>query len=409
MGKVQKVTLVNKRSGKKVTLGDGDLKLNVSFGLSPSASTPREEIEKVMIAERLGADMLTDNSIGRVESDKLFEKVAKTSTLPLGVVGAYVSANYAIKGGRGLNNLSCEDFYKSFEYGAKHAGFVEIHPTITRETMVELKRSPRLIKLTSRAAAIVASFMGVEGSVENPYFEDYGGFLDMAKEHDVAIVIGNSLRPGAIGDCFDSLHLGEIKLQKRFTEMAWHAKVPVMVETFGHTDPKRLDLCKITRNIIGAPIGALGPLPTDIATGMDHVAAAIGIVLIGPYLDWISVVTPAEHIDLPTYDDVVEGVTASKVAKHILNLLNDRERDLDTRISEARAHLNWGEMVAASINPSLSRLPNRDPNKPCTMCGPYCPLIILHKFLQNERAAASCEMSKPCVYSAVPTDHGNET
>lgn len=383
------VTLINKKSGNETILGDGILKLNLSFGVSPKKSEQKIELKKVKAAEEYGVDTITDNSIGSKDSLKLFRKVARTTILPLGSIGPYLACNIVSRNNSKSNeylnifkNITADSFYKSFDLAVKYSSFVEIHPTITMNVFKDLEKSSRLIPITSRSASIIAQTM-VNKGIENPYFKDYNYFLESAKQNDVAIVIGNSLRPGCIADSFDKFHNYEIKLQKKFIELAWEKGVPVMVEVLGHTNPQHLRFAKKIRKTLNTPIGALGPLPTDITIGMDHVSAAIGMVLFGQHIDWVSIITPAEHIRLPTYDDVVQGITVSKIAKHILSLSNGKDELLDKKFSELRASCDWKGMASTSINPLAARELCEHENGACTMCGHYCPIQLIKKKGEN--------------------------
>jgi len=347
----REVTLINKNSGRKTLVGDGKIKLNLSIGLSPVASNIEEELRKAIVGERMGVDMITDNSIGRKECIEFYEELSKFTKLPYGGLVVYYVENFALKEGRSKVYTE-EDFFKSFEFIVNQkSSFVEIHPTLTRNLLKKINFKKRPI--VSRSGGILAEYM-LKENVENPLFKNYNYFLEMARNNEVALIIGTCLRPGSLRDSFDELHLEEIKLQKELVKKAHEEHVQVMVEVLGHIRLVDIEKYRILRKEIDAPIGALGPILTDTGIGMDHIVAAIGMVCVSDYVDWCSVITPMEHLGLPREQDIIEGIRSANIARHIIALLRGEEYEKEDSefISGCRSF-------------------------PCSMCGEeYCPLRL---------------------------------
>jgi len=260
--------------------------------------------------------------------------------------------------------------------------FVTVHCGITRQSIKALRASSRLMGMVSRGGSLMAEWI-MKNDTENPLYEKFDRLLDIAREHDVTLSLGDGLRPGTIFDAEDGAQITELIILGQLARRARDAGVQVMIEGPGHVPLSRIagDMKLQKRLCGGAPYYVLGPLPTDIAAGYDHITAAIGgAIAAANGADFLCYVTPAEHLALPTIADVREGVIAFKIAAHI----GDLEKNIasawarDRKMSEARGRFDWKTMFEVCINPEKAkavRLQSEDRDRDvCTMCGDMCAL-----------------------------------
>ncbi|MEK9148503.1 MAG: phosphomethylpyrimidine synthase ThiC, partial [Candidatus Desantisbacteria bacterium] len=197
--------------------------------------------------------------------------------------------------------------------------------------------------------------------------------LKIAKKHNLCLSLGDSLRPGCLADATDEAQIGELINLGELTQVAREAGVSVMIEGPGHLPLHHIEAnVKMAKRIThNAPLYLLGPLVTDIAPGYDHITSAIGGALASwAGADFLCYVTPAEHLGLPTEEDVKLGVIAAKIAAHAGDIAKGLSREEDDRMSEARANLDWETQKEFAID--WMKLRKKDEKKPCSMCGNYC-------------------------------------
>jgi phosphomethylpyrimidine synthase len=369
-----KVKIKNKRNGRELLIGNNYLPVVFPYGLSPQASTVDDEIKKIQIAESMGADMIKDNTIGRKEWFDLLKKAAESTDLCIGASATIAAANMAFER-EGCYIPRVDDFYSAFEKLSDVCDAIEVFPTITDTGITKLEKSRRVLKTsTSRAGSIMMKFMKQN---QNPFYSDFDWFLDYAKKKDITLILGNGFRASNIADSLDELQTYEMELMKTFAERAVNKNVKIIAGIFGHVNPAYKERIKEMRENIEIPIGGLGPLLTDVSLGYDHLNAAIGIVLLRDYIDWVSLITPAEHICLPTMTDVYDGMAAVNIARHILDLRQGKECEKDYKMALARVNLDWEEMKNASVNPysdRINKIAQRLKGNPCSMCGEWCPI-----------------------------------
>ena len=228
----------------------------------------------------------------------------------------------------------------------------------------------------------------IENKRENPFYEHFDRVLEIAKEHDITLSLGDGLRPGAINDATDKSQIAELVTLGELQERAVKAGVQVMIEGPGHVPINQIEANVILEKDIcnGAPFYVLGPLVTDVAPGYDHITSAIGGALAASYgADFLCYVTPSEHLRLPTLDDVREGVIASKIAAHAADIAKGVKgaADWDIAISKARAARNWKrqfELAIDKVKPMAYRRASRPGHEDvCTMCGEYCSIKTAEK------------------------------
>ncbi len=364
-------------------------KINVNLGVSKDVENLDEELEKVNHAVKLGGDAIMDLS---THGDTKIFRRKLTSECPamIGTVPIYDSVIYHQKD---LGQLTAEDFLEVIRaHGEDGVDFVTLHCGLTRRTVEQLKRFGRTTNIVSRGGSLVFAWMSMTGN-ENPFYEYYDEILDICREYDITISLGDGARPGCLADAGDLLQIEELVRLGELTQRAWDKDVQVMVEGPGHVPLNEVranmeiqqSLCK------GAPFYVLGPLVTDIAPGYDHITAAIGgAVAAMSGAAFLCYVTPAEHLALPNADDVKQGIMASKIAAHAADIAKGipGARDADDRMGKARRELDWDAMFKEAMDPEHAKAV-RDDRSPeveetCSMCGKFCAVRSMNKALAGK-------------------------
>jgi len=379
--KGQIAILKNKKSKRKaVAVGKGlSVKINANIGASPLMSDLKKELKKLSIAQKYGADTVMDLTCG-ANTKKILREVLKNAQIPVGTVPVYEVFSR-------FEKPTPSDFLSVIEeHLAMGVDFITVHCGVRREVLKRMKKKKRTAGIVSRGGGLLLGWMAKTGK-ENPLFEYYDRLLEIAKKYDAVLSLGDGLRPGAISDANDWFQLFELKMLGKLAKRAWEKGVEVMIEGPGHIPLNQIE--KVVRDekslCHGAPFYVLGPLPTDIAAGFDHITSAIGGALAGMYgADFLCYVTPAEHLDLPEPEDVKIGVIASKIAAHIADIARGRKQSIerDLALSEARFNLDWKKMKKHLLVPEVisDEKLNR---KTCTMCGEFCPIAKTIKIIKN--------------------------
>jgi phosphomethylpyrimidine synthase len=366
-------------------------KVNASIGTSSDIVDIEMEIEKAKVAQATGADTLMELSTGGDFYD-IRKKVVDSTNLSVGSVPLYQAFIEAIrKYGSAVDMKEDELFKITAEQAKLGTNFMAIHTGINLITVERLKNQGRFGGLCSRGGAFMTAWM-LHNKKENPLYSEFDYLLEIMKEHEVTLSMGNGMRAGAIHDSTDRAQIQELIMNSELSDRAHEACVQTIVEGPGHIPIDEIDAnVKLMKRLSGdKPFYMLGPLVTDIAPGYDHIVAAIGASLSSAYgADFICYVTPAEHLALPNVDDVRQGVITARIAAHIGDMVknNDRERDLD--MGRARRDLQWDRMYELAIDPVHARVV-RDSRSPedseaCTMCGNYCALKIVKQNFNFER------------------------
>ena len=378
------VILRNNRSSRRpVGLGLGlRTKVNANLGTSSDASSLEEELEKVDAAIAAGADAIMDLSTGG-DLDEIRRAVLERSTVPVGSVPLYQAAVRSRRQGLGMVHMTAEDMLGAIEDHARDGmDFVTVHCGVTREVAEHCRRARRLADVVSRGGSFLLEWMSYNDR-ENPLYERYDDLLDIAREYDVALSLGDGLRPGALADANDTPQIAELTVIAELVVRARERDVQVIVEGPGHVPLHLVESSvELEKSLChGAPFYVLGPIVTDVAPGYDHIAAAIGgAVAAAAGADFLCYVTPAEHLRLPDIDDVREGVYAIRVAAHAADIAKNIRgaRDWDDELSRARKALQWDRVIDLSLNRDKARA-FRDASSPsddelCTMCGEFCAI-----------------------------------
>lgn len=357
-------------------------KVNANIGTSPSHHDLNEELAKLDAAVDAGADAVMDLSTGG-DLEGILNAILLHSPVMIGTVPIYKTVSRVLAEGRRPEDVTESEIFSEIEGQARSGvDFVTVHCGVTRQSIAALRRCERLMGIVSRGGSLMAEWM-VKNDMENPLFENFDRLLDICREYDVTLSLGDGLRPGTIFDAEDGAQITEMIILGQLAARAGKAGVQAMIEGPGHVPLSRIagDMKLQKRLCGGAPYYVLGPLPTDIGAGYDHITAAIGgAVAAANGADFLCYVTPAEHLALPTLEEVREGVIASKIAAHIGDLEKGVASawDRDRKMSEARARFDWKTMFEACIDPVKARkIRHRSEDRDrdvCTMCGDMCAL-----------------------------------
>lgn len=364
-------------------------KINVNLGISRDCKDYNVEMQKVMEAVRLGAHAVMDLS-SHGDTRPFRRKLISECPALIGTVPVYDSV---IHYQRDLDTLSARDFIDVVRLHAQDGvDFMTLHCGITRKTIEQLKTTGRKMNIVSRGGSLVFAWMSMTGN-ENPFYEYYDEILDICREYDVTISLGDACRPGCLADASDACQFEELILLGELTRRAWAKDVSVLVEGPGHMPADQIAAnMKLQQTICnGAPFYVLGPIVTDIAPGYDHITAAIGGTIAAMNgASFLCYVTPAEHLALPDINDVKQGIIASKIAAHAADIAKGIRgaREIDDKMAEARRNLDWEDQWACSIDPDTAKAV-RSARKPeyddtCSMCGKFCAVRSMNKALAGE-------------------------
>jgi len=363
-------------------------KVNANIGASPYHTDVEEECAKLDIAVRRGADAVMDLSLGP-DQIRIRDEILKQSPVMVGTVPIYQAAFEMAAAKRDVSDMTIRDFLTTIERQARQGvDFMTIHSGVTRAALAAMENQGRELDVTSRGGSFIISWLRRHPGKEALLYEYYDDILDVLAAYDVTISLGDGMRPGATADASDRAQLTELIVLGELTMRAWEKGVQVMVEGPGH-----VPLNKVTENMTiqkslcnGAPFYILGPLVTDLASGYDHIAGAIGGALAAMNgADFLCYVTPAEHLKLPSVDDVSEGVIASKIAARAADLACGMAYAVEDELKMARArkNLDWEQQIALSVNPDKARAYRSESeigdSNVCTMCGEFCAIKRLQE------------------------------
>jgi phosphomethylpyrimidine synthase len=357
------------------------VKVNANIGNSAVFSSIDEEVNKLLLAVKYGADTVMDLSTGR-DLDITREAIIGASTVPIGTVPIY----QAVLMGKELEELTINDFLEVIEHQARQGvDYMTLHAGILLQHLPLVYG--RITGIVSRGGSLHAVWM-MHHRKQNPLYEHYDDVLDILRQYDVTISLGDSLRPGCLHDASDKAQFAELDTLGELTKRAWEFDVQVMVEGPGHIPMDQIEMNVRRQKEVchEAPFYTLGPLVTDISPGYDHISSAIGAAMIGWYgADMLCYVTPKEHLGLPNAEDVRQGVVAYKIAAHAADVARGRPhaRDRDDALSRARYAFDWREQFRLSLDPERAR-EYHDETLPaeyfksaefCAMCGPkFCSM-----------------------------------
>jgi phosphomethylpyrimidine synthase len=389
-----------------VGIGKGlKTKVNVNIGTSTLHQNLEEEISKAKVAVKYGADTIMDLSDGG-NLDVIRQTLLEAAPITFGTVPIYQAYWYGVEKYKNPLNITEDDFLNAFERNAEDGvDYTTIHSGITKDLAKRLSEVKRHGGIVSKGGTITAAWM-LKYDKENPYFEHFDYLCEIARKYDVTFSLGDALRPGSILDSHDELQIAEMINVSRLAKRAHEKDVQVMIEGPGHVPLNEVAAnVRLAKSLFGdIPYYVLGPLVTDIAAGYDHIASSIGAAISAAEgVDLLCYLTPAEHLGLPTAEEVKEGLMAYRIAAHAGDLVKIRDKAIrwDRDITEARRTLDWEKQIALSINPEeAARIHYRKEgqhegnNVPCTMCGSACVYIMLPQQRQQRKSIVESEKDK---------------
>ncbi len=379
---------INRKISKYCGIGKGlKTKVNANIGSSLGCEDASLEVKKLKVSIEAGTDTVMDLSTGK-DLKKIRRSILEESTVPVGTVPIYELASDKLSSGNDISDISKGEILSCLENQAKEGvDFFTIHCGVTRDALKKLEEEKRILDVVSRGGALLAQWITKRGE-ENPFYEYYDEILEIAREYDITLSLGDGMRPGCIEDATDRAQITELITLGELAKKAKEKGIQVMIEGPGH-----IPINEIKRNVElqkslcdNAPFYVLGPIVTDIAAGYDHITSAIGGAIAASVgADFLCYVTPSEHLRLPTLDDVKEGVIATKIAAHAADIAKGVKgaRDLDKALSIARKKRDWERQIKLSIDPKKARAYRKSSTPTsedaCTMCDKYCSIKLFEE------------------------------
>lgn len=382
---------INHKNLSPEAVGDGTrVKINVNLGISGDCKDYEMELRKVRMAIEMGAESIMDlSNYGKTNTFR--QQLIALSPAMIGTVPMYDAIGYLEKD---LLDISAQDFLRVVEAHAKEGvDFMTIHAGINRRSVEAFMREGRKMNIVSRGGSLLFAWMQMTGN-ENPFFEYYDDVLDILRQYDVTISLGDALRPGCLHDASDAGQISELIELGNLAKRAWARDVQVMIEGPGHMAMNEIaaNMQMEKRLCHGAPFYVLGPLVTDIAPGYDHITSAIGGAIAAQAgANFLCYVTPAEHLRLPDENDVREGIVASKIAAHAADIALGLPgaRDRDDAMAQARQSFDWDAQFRLALDPEKAeRFYNQVPpseRHSCSMCGKMCAVRTTNLILEGKK------------------------
>ncbi|TDJ81332.1 phosphomethylpyrimidine synthase ThiC [Campylobacter volucris] len=363
-------------------------KVNVNLGVSNDCIDYSEEMQKVHLAHKFNIEAIMDLS-NYGKTSRFRDELIATSKAMIGTVPVYDAVGFLEKD---LKDIKAKDFLDVVYHHAKSGvDFMTIHAGINSRTIRVFKECDRITNIVSRGGSVLYAWMQMN-ECENPFFEYYDDLLEICREFDVTLSLGDALRPGCTHDASDGAQIAELIELSLLTKRAWAQDVQVMIEGPGHMAINEIKAnMQIEKRICnGAPFYVLGPLVTDIGAGYDHISGAIGgAVAAAAGADMLCYVTPAEHLRLPNLEDVRDGIVATKIAAHAGDIAKlPKERKIDDEMSKARQEIDWEKMFKLAIDGEKAKkmFNERKPDElnSCSMCGKMCAMNTMNQILKGE-------------------------
>ncbi|PTD93684.1 phosphomethylpyrimidine synthase [archaeon SCG-AAA382B04] len=375
------IILGKDRDVEPIGLGEGlKTKINANIGTSSEKVDIKKEIEKAKIASKY-ADAVMDLSTSG-DLDKIRKKILEITNVPVGTVPVYQAHKE--------NDLIKNDPYTIFDTIEKHAkddvDFITVHAGINKSVLQSLKKEERIMDVVSRGGAITVAKM-IENEVENPLYDRFDKLIKIAKDHDLALSLGDGMRSGTILDALDAPNKKEYEVLGRLVKKAREKDVQVFVEGPGHVPMNKIEenVRRMKQKTNNAPIYLLGPIIIDNAPGYDHITSAIGGAIAAKEgADFLCYVTPAEHLSFPDKTDVKEGCIAAKIAAQAADVAKGKKDIIkkNKKISKLRSNLDWEKELNQAVDSEKANK-NKETceDKTCSMCGDLCPIRLMEKYL----------------------------
>ena len=352
-------------------------KINVNLGVSQDCCNADMEIRKVQDSLDLKADAIMDLS-NYGDTQAFRRKIVAMCPVMIGTVPVY---DAVARNNGSVTDITLDHFFDTvIQHAEDGVDFMTLHAGLNRVAVERIRKNPRMTHVVSRGGSILLEWM-VANDCENPFYEHFDRLLEICREYDVTLSLGDGLRPGSLKDATDAPQIQELIFLGELTKAAWDKDVQVMIEGPGHVPLNEVvSNMQLQKKLChGAPFYVLGPVVTDVAPGYDHITSAIGGALAAANgADFLCYVTPAEHLRLPDNQDVKEGIVAARIAAHAADIAKGLAGavEWDHRMSQARCNLDWDGMMALAMDPEKARA-YRNTSQPydtdvCTMCGDQC-------------------------------------
>jgi phosphomethylpyrimidine synthase len=356
-------------------------KVNANFGTSQTHADVYEEMNKARTAVQYGADTLMDLSTGD-DIDSVRRRLLKEIEAPIGTVPIYQAASTCSS----VLDMTTDDMFNALRRHVKDGvDFVTMHAGVTTKAVEHMRAEGRILDIVSRGGSFMAAWMLHHGR-ENPYYAEFDYLLEIVKEYDVTLSLGDGMRPGCTADASDRCMFEEVITLGELVQRSRDVGVQTMVEGPGHVPVDQIEpAVRSIKNICkGAPLYLLGPLVTDLAPGYDHITAAMGGVVAGMAgADFLCMTTPAEHLALPNAEDIREGAVVTKIAAHAIDLVKagqrHRAQEQDNEMARVRRDLDWKGQFKHAIDPERAIAIHsrcRDVET-CSMCGELCSIKLM--------------------------------
>jgi phosphomethylpyrimidine synthase len=390
---------VKHAGGRPLAVGKGlRTKVNANIGTSADDLDIAKELEKARVAVKHGADAIMDLSTGGPVDEIRRAIIAETSAC-IGSVPLYQAALDAVRTkNKAIVDMTVDDIFEGI---IKHAedgvDFITVHCGVTRSTVERMRNEGRIMDVVSRGGAFTIEWMA-HNNKENPLFEHFDRLLEITREYDMTLSLGDGFRPGCLADATDRAQIHELIILGELTQRAQAFGVQVMIEGPGHMPLNQIEAnIQLQKRLChGAPFYVLGPLVTDIAPGYDHITSAIGgTIAAAAGADFLCYVTPSEHLRLPTVDDVREGVIASRIAAHAADIVKGVKgaMEKDIQMAKCRKKLDWEGQFALALDPEKARRLRAESgvadHGACTMCGEFCAYKVMDDAMEKEAAHGS--------------------
>ncbi|MFH1962099.1 MAG: phosphomethylpyrimidine synthase ThiC [bacterium] len=361
-------------------------KVNANIGTSPQHIDLDEEIKKAEIAITFGADAIMDLSIAG-DIREIRKTLLKKIDVPFGTVPIYEAALNAVERDGSIMAMTTKDILEVITQQSEDGvDFITVHCGVTQTIIERLKHQGRCMDTVSRGGTFIVEWM-LYHNQENPFYEVFDEILSIAKQYDVVLSLGDGLRPGCLMDATDRPQIQELIILGELAKRAYKAQVQVMIEGPGHVPINQIKANVLLEKQLcnHAPFYVLGPLVTDIAPGYDHITSAIGgAIAAAAGADFLCYVTPSEHLNLPTTDDVKNGVIAARIAAHAGDIAKQIPGafDKDIKMAKARACLDWEKQAACAIDPdTVNKIRGHATDDTCGMCGSFCAIKMVKERL----------------------------
>jgi len=361
-------------------------KLNVNLGTS-SIGEISEEVEKAKIADKFKADAITEMSMCG-DISKIREGIFECTTMPVITCPIYQVVAENFNNGNGFKFNGMEILSNIKRHLSEGVSAVVLHLSMTKDAIKGLKSTKRIDGVVSKGGALTAAYM-IENKCENPFIENFTEILEILHDYDATLILGNVMRSGGVCDEMDELHINEMKINRNFANKAHMHGVQVIVEALGgHIAAKNLiSYTKFYRKNIKFPIFASGPVPVECALGYDHIAASLGAgIVAGHGADFLCCITPAEHLALPSVEDVKEGIITFKITAEFADAMKYGISEKDRAMDEARNGHNWEKQFNLAIDGgerARQKGKNLIKGIGCTMCGKYCAVDVMKKYMDK--------------------------